>query len=276
MQFGITMFPTPDAAHPAELAKVVEDLGFESLWFPEHTHIPASRRTPYPGGGELPREYSRIHDPFVALATAAAATEQLKVATGICLVVERDPIITAKEVATLDHLSGGRFIFGVGAGWNHEEMQDHGTDPAQRFGVMRERVLAMKEIWTNDEAEFHGRHVDFAPLWSWPKPAQRPHPPVVLGGHGPKVIDRVLEYGDEWMPNRGADDPAALGERIAELRERAGREVPVSYYAAPGKPELLEPLIEAGLTRPIFLLPAEPLERIRPRLERHAQTWLSA
>src|SRR4051795_3108458 len=172
------MFPADYAVAPDEIARMAEARGFESLFFPEHTHIPAERETPYPAGGELPREYSHTHDPFLALTAAALATERLLVGTGICLVVERDPITTAKEVATLDLLSGGRFLFGVGGGWNREEMEKHGTDPAQRFAVLRERVLAMKEIWTHDEAEFHGRYVDFDPLWQWPKPVRQPHPPV--------------------------------------------------------------------------------------------------
>ena len=274
MPFGLSIFPTDYSARPAELAVLAEQLGFDSLWFPEHTHIPANRRTPYPGGGELPREYSHILDPFAALTSAAAATEKLRLATGICLIIERDPITTAQEAATVDFLSNGRFIFGVGAGWNLEEMENHGTDPKKRFAIMRERVEAIREIWTKDEAEYHGEHVDFDPIWSWPKPVQDPHPPVVVGGNGPKVIDRVLAFGDEWMPNRGWDQPEELGRRIAELRERAGRHVPVSYFAAPGKPERLQPLLDAGLDRPIFHLPSAPLEELRPVVERHAETWL--
>jgi probable F420-dependent oxidoreductase len=166
MKFGIAMFPTDYAVEPATLGRLVEERGFDSLWFPEHTHIPVSRKTPYPAGGDLPRAYSHTYDPFVALAAAAAATERLKLATGICLVIERDPITTAKEVASLDRLSGGRFLFGIGAGWNREEMENHGTDPDRRFGLMRERVEAMKAIWTNEEAEYHGKQVDFGPIWS--------------------------------------------------------------------------------------------------------------
>src|SRR4051795_3390947 len=211
MDIGIAMFPTEYAIAPAELGVLLEERGFDSVWFPEHTHIPANRRTPYPGGGDLPREYSSTYDPFVALTTVASATTRLRVGTGICLIVERDPIVTAKEVASLDRLSGGRFLFGVGAGWNREEMQNHGTDPARRFSLMRERIEAMKAIWTEDEAEYHGRYVDFDPVWSWPKPIQEPHPPVVVGGNGEKVLDRVLAFGDEWMPNRVEDE--ALMER---------------------------------------------------------------
>ena len=184
MKFGVAIFPTEDAQDPAELARMAEDRGFESLLFPEHTHIPASRETPYPAGGELPPEYSRTYDPFVALTAAAAATERLLIGTGICLIIERDPITTAKEVASIDQLSAGRFLFGVGAGWNVEEMRNHGTDASRRFGLMRERVEAMKAIWTQDEASYHGEQVQFERIWSWPKPLQQPHPPILVGGNG--------------------------------------------------------------------------------------------
>src|SRR3954454_6639873 len=200
MRFGIAVFPTDYAADPATIARLVEERGFESLFFPEHTHIPVSRRTPYPAGGELPAEYSHTYDPFVALGAAAAATNSLALATGICLVIQRDPIVTAKEVASLDRLSGGRFLFGVGAGWNEEEMENHGTDPRRRFGLMRERVEAMKAIWTDDEAEYHGKQVDFDPIWSWPNRFKKPPPPVLLGGSGERVLDRVIRFGDGWLP----------------------------------------------------------------------------
>src|SRR3954449_12580668 len=168
LQFGLAIFPTDYSIDPVALGRLAEERGFESLWFPEHTHIPVSRDTPYPAGGELPKQYWHTHDPFVALAAVAAATERLKLGTGICLVVERDPIVTAKEVATLDHLSGGRFLFGIGAGWNREEMADHGTDPRTRMRRMADHVKAMKELWTKDEAEYHGEYVDFDPSWAWP------------------------------------------------------------------------------------------------------------
>ncbi len=222
MKFGLAMFVTEDTPSPSELARTAEERGFESLFFPEHTHIPASRDTPYPAGGELPPEYSRTYDPFVALTAAAAATERLLVGTGICLVVERDPIITAKEVATLDHISGGRFLFGVGAGWNVEEMRNHGTDASHRFGLMRERIEAMKAIWTEDEASYSGRHVNLERIWAWPKPLQKPHPPILVGGNGPRVVDRVLAYGDEWMPNRIAGDDAFIA-RLERARDACRR-----------------------------------------------------
>src|SRR6185503_11198769 len=200
MDVGIAIFPTDYAMRVDELARAVEERGYESLWFPEHTHIPVSRRSPWPGGPTLPREYWQTHDLFVALATAAAVTTRLKVASGICLLVERDPITTAKEVASLDHLSGGRVIFGIGAGWNAEEMENHGTVFRTRWRLLRERVLAMKKIWTEDEPSFEGEFVRFAPIWSWPKPVQKPHPPVFLGGHGRRALERVVDYCDGWLP----------------------------------------------------------------------------
>src|SRR5437667_10262261 len=207
MRYGLCIFLTHYAASPAATARAAEDFGFEALWVPEHPCIPVHYETPFPGSadGKAPRPYWSSYDPFVALSFAAAATSKISLATGICLVAERDPIVTAKEVASLDHLSGGRFLFGVGAGWNREEMENHGTDPRTRFSLMAERVEAMKALWTDDEAEYHGRHVDFEPSWSWPKPVQKPHPPILVGGNGQKVIDRVLRFGDEWMPTVGRD-----------------------------------------------------------------------
>jgi probable F420-dependent oxidoreductase len=268
MDFGVAIFTTDFTIDPARLAAAAEAAGFESLFVPEHTHIPAGRETPWPGGPELPPQYFHLHDPFVALTAAAAATERLRLGTGICLVVERDPIVTAKLVASLDHLSGGRVEFGVGAGWNLEEMSNHGTDPARRFGVLRERCLAMRTIWTEDEPEFHGRHVDFDPIWSWPKPVQRPHPPVLVGGNGAKVHDRVLEYGDAWMPNM--KDLDGLGERIAELRRRgeeAGRgRIGVTYFGAREDDEQVERLAEAGVDRCLFMLPPRGEDEVLERL----------
>jgi probable F420-dependent oxidoreductase len=264
MLFGVAVFPTDYAVDPGALARMVEERGFESLFFPEHTHIPADRTTPYPPGGELPRQYSHTYDPFVALTAAAATTESLLLATGICLVIERDPIITAKEVASLDRLSGGRFLFGVGAGWNLEEMENHGTDPHRRFSLMRERVEAMKAIWTQDEAEYHGEHVDFDPIWSWPKPVQQPYPPVLVGGNGPKVLERVVAFGDEWMPNR----VTGLTDRVAELNRlaaEAGRDpIPVTLSGARPDPELIERGEQVGVHRCSFYIdPADAGETER-------------
>jgi probable F420-dependent oxidoreductase len=275
MDFGAVMFPTEYAIAPDELARALEERGFESVWFPEHTHIPASRRSPWPGGGELPRDYWSAYDPFVALMAAAGATRRLKLGTGICLVIERDPITTAKEVATLDRLSGGRVLFGIGGGWNAEEMENHGTAFKTRWPLLRERVLAMKEIWTKREPEFHGQFVRFDKIWADPKPLQKPHPPVIVGGDGPRTFDRVVEFGDGWMPiMRGGQNPV---ERIPELRERlraAGREpgsAPVSIFFAPPKREGLEALAAAGVARAIFGLPCAPRDETLPRLDTYAK-----
>ncbi|HTP18556.1 MAG TPA: LLM class F420-dependent oxidoreductase [Solirubrobacteraceae bacterium] len=259
MKFGVAIFPTPEVQPPDEIARMAEERGFERLLFPEHTHIPASRESAWPGGSELPAWYSRTYDPFVACTAAAAATERLLVGTGICLVIERDPIVTAKEVASVDVLSGGRFLFGVGAGWNVEEMRNHGTDASRRFGLMGERIEAMKAIWTEDEASYSGRYVSFDRIWSWPKPEQKPHPPVLVGGNGPRVLDRVLAFGDEWMPNRIADEDLAV--RIAELGARAseaGRDrIPVTVVGGLPDPAGLERLAGIGVDRIVFWLPQE-------------------
>jgi probable F420-dependent oxidoreductase len=271
VKFGVAIFPTEEVQDPAELARMAEQRGFESLFFPEHTHIPASRETPYPAGGELPPEYSRTYDPFVALSTAATATERLLVATGICLVIERDPITTAKEVASLDRLSGGRFLFGVGAGWNVEEMRNHGTHASKRFGIMRERIEAMKAIWAEEEASYAGRHVSFERIWSWPKPVQEPHPPILVGGNGPRVLDRVLAFGDEWLPNRVKDDEFI--PRLQELASRAqeaGRDpIPVTVYGLMRDPARIERLEQAGAHRGVFWLPSTTPDEVEAAFERY-------
>jgi probable F420-dependent oxidoreductase len=265
VDFGIGCFATHDGVQPGELARLVEQRGHESLFFPEHTHIPASRATPYPAGGELPRKYAHTYDLFVALACAAEATRSLRIGSGICLVVERDPITTAKEVASIDRISGGRFEFGVGAGWNREEMENHGTDPRVRMAVMAERVEAMKAIWTEDEASYHSEHVNFEKIWSWPKPAQRPHPPVLVGGNGPTVLDRVLAFGDAWMPNWTGEDLLA---RIGELRSRADRPIDVVVNAAPAKAAVLEQLERAGVRRVLRYIPSSGIAPVEAALER--------
>ena len=279
MDVGLAHFHTDYGMQPAELGRKVEERGFESLLLPEHTHIPVSRDTPYPGGGELPPEYSHTLDPFAALAAIAAVTERIKIGTGVCLIIERDPIVTAKEVASVDQISGGRFLFGVGAGWNREEMENHGTDYRTRFTRMRESVEAIKAIWTQDEAEYHGKIVDFDPIWCWPKPAQTPHPPVLVGGVGEKVLDRVVAYGEEWIPNR-VRSPEDLAPRIAELQRRAeeaGREpIPVTVFGAKPEVRLLERLRNAGVTRSLFYLPpCEPgeMELALDRLAEVAAQW---
>jgi probable F420-dependent oxidoreductase len=265
VEFGIGCFATHDGVQPGALARIVEQRGHESLFFPEHTHIPASRETPYPAGGELPRKYSHTYDLFVALACAAEATSHLRIGSGICLVIERDPITTAKEVASVDRVSGGRFEFGVGAGWNREEMANHGTDPRVRMAVMAERIEAMKAIWTEDEASYHGEHVSFERIWSWPKPAQRPYPPVLVGGNGPTVIDRVLRFGDAWVPNFTGED---LLPRFRELRGRAERPIDLMVMGAPAKAAVLEELEKAGVRRVVRWVPSSALGPLEAALDR--------
>jgi probable F420-dependent oxidoreductase len=270
MKFGVFMFPTDFSISPVELGKAAEQHGFESIFFPEHTHIPTSRRSPWGGGPELPQEYWHSLDPFVALGAVAAVTSRIKLGTGICLVIERDPITLAKEVASLDFISGGRVLFGIGGGWNLEEMENHGTDPATRWKLLRERIQAMKAIWTQDEPQFHGTFVNFDPIWSWPKPVQKPHPPVIVGGNGPHVLKRVVEYGDEWMPNRVPLDQ--LPDRIVELNgvaARAGRgPIPVTFFGIRPDRALIERLEAAGVSRCVFALPPAGADVVLPMLEK--------
>ncbi len=253
MDTGVAIFPTHYAMDPASLARLVEARGHESLWFPEHTHIPAARQTSYPGGGELPRRYAHTYDLFVAMTAAVVVTSRLRVGSGICLLVERDPIVTAKEVASLDVLSGGRVELGVGAGWNREEMANHGTDPRRRMRLLQERVEAMKAIWSEDEASYHGEMVDFERIWSWPKPVQRPHPPVLVGGNGPTVTDRVLAFGDAWMPNYARSE---VVERAVALRAGADRPIRLEVMGVPADPRVLAGLEEAGFDRAVHWLPS--------------------
>jgi probable F420-dependent oxidoreductase len=253
MNFGIGYFPTHDALGPGEVAALVEERGFESLFFAEHTHIPASRESPWPAGGDLPRKYWHTYDLFVAATAALAATSRLRVGSGVCLVIERDPIVTAKEVASVDHLSGGRFEFGVGAGWNREEMSNHGTDPRTRMRLLKERVEAMKAIWAADEASYSGEFVNFERIWSYPKPAQRPHPPILVGGAGPTVLDRVLDFGDAWFPNYAGQGTL---DRAAELRTRAKRPIDFQVISAPADAKDLEALAAAGCSRACHWLPS--------------------
>jgi probable F420-dependent oxidoreductase len=276
MHHGVFIFATDFAVPIDELARAAEQRGFESLFVPEHTHIPASRRTPWPGGPSLPREYWHTLDPFVALATAAAVTTRLKVGTGICLIIERDPITTAKEVASLDFVSGGRMLFGIGGGWNAEEMENHGTDFKSRFRLLRERVLAMKEIWTKEEAAFHGEFVNFDPIWSHPKPVQKPHPPVLLGGESGHTLQRVVDFCDGWFPRgRAGDDTIVRG--LADLRARAARAgrdmktLSVSVFGAKPDPAVLERYAAAGVTRVLYGLPSAGRDTVLPLLDQYAR-----
>jgi probable F420-dependent oxidoreductase len=271
MQFGVTMFPADFAIGVVDLARAAEERGFESLFLPEHTHIPAKRETPWSGGGELPPEYSHSMDPFVALGAAAAVTSRIKLGTGICLVIQRDPIILAKEVASVDLLSGGRFLFGVGAGWLREEIANHGTDPRTRWKLFTDRMRAMQTIWSSDEAEYHGQFVNFDPLWSWPKPVQKPRPPVLLGGDMGAAMEQVIEFADEWMPH---PDRGPLTERLAtfwQMSEAAGRgRLPVTLFGARPEAALVDAFQAAGVSRCVFRLPAAPAAEVLPALDRVA------
>jgi len=269
MDFGVAVFATAETVAPGPLARLVEERGFESLFFAEHTHIPAERRTPYPVGGDLPRKYAHTYDLFVALTAAAVATTRLRVGSGICLVTQRDPIITAKEVASVDNLSGGRLEFGVGSGWNREEMENHGVNPRTRMRLMADQIAAMKRIWTEDEASHDGEFVKFDRIWSWPKPAQRPHPPIIVGGNGPTVEDRVLAFGDAWMPNYlgPSDDVVTRGK---ELVARADRPIDLMLMNAQAKASTLARFEEAGYRRALFFIPSAgrgPIERALDQIE---------
>ncbi len=262
LRFGVTTFPTDYGLPVVELARAVEERSLDSIFFNEHTHIPVSRQTPFPGGGELPKEYSHTHDPFVALAAAAAVTKRIMLSTGICLVIERDPIVLAKEVASLDRISGGRVILGIGAGWNVEEMANHGTSYKQRWKILRERVLAMREIWTKDIAQFHGEFVDFEPLWSWPKPIQKPGPKILLGSRSQRCFERVVDYCDGWMPIGRLGEQNDLAEGLGKLRtlcDRVGRSFASLELAVIGLPpseDLAKRLLGIGFKHLIFSLPS--------------------
>ncbi|MDX2156606.1 MAG: LLM class F420-dependent oxidoreductase [Hyphomicrobiaceae bacterium] len=274
MRVGVFYFPTDYGIEIGELAQALEERGYDSLFVCEHTHIPTSRRTPFPGGGELPKRYAHTHDPFVALGFAAAVTKRLKLGTGICLVTQRDPIVTAKCVASLDQLSGGRFLFGVGGGWNVDEMENHGARYDTRFRLLRERILAMKEIWTSDAAEFHGELVDFDPIWSWPKPSQRPHPPVLLGGETDHTLRRVVEFCEGWFPRATANfDPKAQRARLHAAAAAAGRDpstLQMTVFRAPADAERLKGYRDAGIERALLEVPDLTRDEILKLLDKNA------
>ena len=272
MKFGAAIFLTDYTIAPGAIGVALEQRGFESIWAPEHTHIPADRTSPWPGGDELPQYYYDVLDPFVALMAVAATTTTLKLATGIALVPQHDPFSLAKQSATLDLLSGGRFMLGVGAGWNLEEMRNHGADPDRRFGLMRERVEAVKELWTKERAEYHGEQVDFGPVVSSPKPIQTPHPPIHVGGAFPGGMKRALRYGDGWMPigGRGLDDLPAIVRSFDEACEEAGRErssVEFTFYLAPADAGELQAMAELGVDRCIFGVPSKGADVVLPHLD---------
>jgi probable F420-dependent oxidoreductase len=273
--FGLITFPTAYSIQPAELAQAAEARGFESIWFTDHTHIPASRRTPYPAGGELPREYWANYDQYVALAAAAAVTSRIKLGTGVTLLSEREPFVAAKQAATLDCISNGRLLLGVGAGWNAEEMEDHGTPFSKRWAIVRERVLAMRELWTKDKAEFHGKYVNFDPCFVEPKPVQPGGPPIILGAFaGDRVFDRIAEYADGWMPLNEVL-PADGRAKLAAAMQRRGRKpeaAPITLaHIFPGD-DSAESAVAQGFDRVVFMVPSEPKEKVMPLIEQYAAT----
>ncbi len=275
MKLGICMFATDYAIRVDDLAREVEARGFESLFVPEHTHIPTSRRSPWPGGPDLPREYWHTLDPFVALMAAAAATTNLRVGTGICLLPEHHPIVTAKEIASLDLLSNGRVEVGIGAGWNAEEMENHGTEFATRFRVMSERAKVMKTLWTEEEPEFHGEFTDFDPVWSYPKPVQKPNPPILIGGESIHTLRRVVDYGDGWLPRaRGGFDPHEGVDRLRAVADEAERDMStlsINVFGAPADAAALELYREAGIHRAILSVPSDGADVVLPLLDSHAK-----
>ncbi len=274
MKLAIEMFATDYAIRPDDLARACEERGFDSVWFPEHTHIPTSRRSPFPGGGELPKEYSHTHDLFVAMMAAAGATKNIKIGSGICLAMERDPITMAKEVASVDLLSNGRVIFGIGGGWNAEEMENHGTPFKKRWKILRERVEPMKQIWTKEEAEYHGEFVNFDPIWCYPKPLQKPYPPILLGSNVDQGLPRVVQYCDGWLPNaRYWQKIPAMVKDLHGRAKQAGRRpesISISVLGVQGDDAMLKTCRDFGAERGIFFVPPAGRETILPLLDKYA------
>jgi probable F420-dependent oxidoreductase len=276
MQIGAAMFFTDYSMSSAELARALEERGFESVWAPEHSHIPLSRKTAFAGGGELPKQYYDVMDPFVTLAAAAAATKTIKLGTGVCLVIQRDTIQTAKLVASIDQVSGGRFLFGIGGGWNQDEMEDHGTVYATRFQKMREQIEAMKAIWTENKPEYHGEIVDFPPMMTWPKPVQKPHPPVIVGGMFPHAARRALRYANGWIPHSRRPHYEDVTDFLPQFRQMAaetGRdlaEVPVTVWGVQPDYDRLRRYEEQGVARGVVQLAPEKADKTLPILDRWA------
>ncbi len=276
MRIGAAMFFTDYSMSPTELAQALEERGFESMWTPEHSHIPLTRKTPFPSGGDLPKKYYDVMDPFVSLSAAAAVTKTLLLGTGICLIAQRDPIQTAKQVASIDQVSGGRFLFGVGNGWNEDEMANHGTVFASRHKLARERVEAMKEIWTKSKAEYHGEFVNFEPMMTWPKPVQKPHPPILVGGAFPYSARRALRYGDGWMPHRTRPQYADVRTLLPKFREMAAEasrdpaSVPVTIWGGKEDLDLLKRDRDDGVARVVISLDSAKADTILPELDRWA------
>ncbi len=274
MHVGVAMFCTDYSMPATELARALEERGFESFWTPEHSHIPLSRDSDFPQGGQLPKKYYDVMDPFVSLTAAAAVTTTLKIATGICLVAQRDAIQTAKQVASLDQISGGRFLFGIGPGWNADEMRNHGTEYGQRMKVMRERIEAMRAIWTETKPEYHGETLDFGPMMTWPKPVQTPHPPVLIGGGVPFGARRALAYGDGWVPHAKRPDHRLL-DRMDEFRKMekaAGRTLPITAFGAEHDPKEWAAYRDAGIERIVLSMDSEAADGVLPKLD----AWAAA
>ena len=274
MDFGALVFPTDLSIRPDRLATELEARGFESLWVTEHTHIPVSRRTPWPGGPELPEEYRRTLDPYVALTAAAMVTQRLRLGTGISLVAQHDPLVLAKTVASLDLLSGGRVLFGIGVGWNEEEMEDHGVDPKRRRAVAWEKVLAMRELWTKDEASFDGEFVSFPPAWSWPKPVSTPHPPIIMGGAGgPITFRHVVEFCDGWMPIHGRRSIIEKLDGLRQAADEAGRDmttIELGVFGCPPDAKVIDDYADRGFTRCALIVPPTGEDDARRALDSYA------
>jgi len=268
MKIGISTFVTDDGIDTVSLARAIEERGFDSLVIAEHTNIPASRESAYPLGGDLPQQYYRTLDPFVTLAAAAAVTSRIELVTGIALLIQRDPIITAKEAASIDLISGGRFGFGVGAGWNLEEMRNHGTDPKTRGALLDERIEAIKALWTDEPAEYHGKYVDFDATYLKPKPVQQPHPPIFIGGDSDATVKRVIRHNAGWISNPFPVD--ALEKRIDQMRDGAGRDVPLAMFGTPPKPDYWRAVEDLGFDQVALLLPTLPTNESLRILDEYA------
>ena len=276
MKFGLVMFATEYAVKVTDFARMAEDRGYESIVLGEHSHVPCNRATPYPQGGiDLPREFMHMEDPLICLGAMAAVTERLLLGTGTCLITMRDPIILAKEVATLDQISDGRVLFGIGTGWNREELRNHGTDFDSLQQVFRERLAALKLLWTEREAEYHGKYVDFDPVWLWPKPVQKPWPPILIGGAGPSIVKKVVALADGWLASGRHIDGAALAAKIADL-QRAGAEagrdrIPVTMQQGTPTIEAIREYAAMGVDRCILRVPPASYQEVAAAMDRHAQ-----
>src|ERR1700760_3709594 len=277
LHFGASMFFTDYSMAPGELGKSLEERGFESVWAPEHSHIPLTRKSPFPAGGDLPKKYYDAMDPFVSLTTAAAATKTLKVGTGVCLVAQRDPIQTAKLVASIDQVSGGRFLFGIGNSWNQDELEDHGVKFADRHKVARERVEAMKKIWTETKPEYHGEFVIFDAMMAWPKPVQKPHPPVIVGGAFPYSARRAIRYGEGWIPQAARGSYKEIGDLIPEFRKMAADaggkpdEIAITVWFPRREVDLMKRYADLGVERVVFNLESEGADKVIPVVDEIAE-----